>query len=62
MGNIYQVVEKGIIKCMCDGMVELKSSATNLILGDAKPLYWKDLLDAPIKGCPSLVPCTKVVI
>lgn len=43
MGNIYQVVEKGIIKCMCGGMVELKSSATNLILGDAKPLYWKDL-------------------
>ncbi|OCL85558.1 hypothetical protein AAX26_01986 [Aliarcobacter thereius] len=46
---------------MCGGMVELKSSATNQMIGDSKPLYWKDLLDAPIKGCPSLVPCTKVV-
>ncbi|AXX84620.1 putative membrane protein [Aliarcobacter skirrowii CCUG 10374] len=46
---------------MCGGMVELKSSVPNQMIGDSKPLYWKDLLDAPIKGCPSLVPCTKVV-
>ncbi|WP_198304366.1 hypothetical protein [Arcobacter vandammei] len=60
MGNIYQVVEKGSIKCACGGKVVLKSSSPNMVIGDSKPLYWRDLLGANIIGCPSNSPCTKV--
>ncbi|WP_026806853.1 hypothetical protein, partial [Aliarcobacter faecis] len=60
MGNVYQVVEKGSIKCACGGKVVLKSSSPNMVIGDSKPLYWKDLLGATIENCPSNNPCTKV--
>ncbi|QKF81480.1 hypothetical protein [Halarcobacter ebronensis] len=60
MGNEFNVLEKGIIKCACGGEVVLTSTVPNLKINGEKPLYLKDILNAPISGCPSKDPCTKV--
>ncbi len=62
MGNTLNVVEEGFIKCACGGKVTLKSTVAGLTIGGKKPLYWKDLLNAPV-ACPRSSkqnPCTKV--
>ena len=60
MGNEYNVIESGFIKCACGGKVTLTSSVPNLKIAGAKPLYLKDILGAPV-ACPrSKNKCTKV--
>jgi len=60
MGNEYKVTEDGIIKCVCGGTVTLKSTNKNMHVAGVKPLHIQDILNAPITGCPSKHPCTKV--
>ncbi|XOB63245.1 hypothetical protein ACMC56_05405 [Campylobacterota bacterium DY0563] len=60
MGNEYNVLEEGIIKCICGGIVKLTSTVPNLKIDGKKPLYLNDIIGAPISGCPSTNPCTKV--
>ncbi|MGB5918569.1 hypothetical protein, partial [Arcobacter sp.] len=60
MGNEYNVIESGIIKCACGGKVTLTSSVPNLKIAGKKPLYLKDILGAPV-ACPrDKNKCTKV--
>ncbi|WP_419767550.1 hypothetical protein [Arcobacter sp.] len=60
MGNEYNVIEAGVIKCACGGKVTLTSSVPNLKIAGAKPLYLKDILGAPV-ACPrDKNKCTKV--
>lgn len=51
MSNEYHVVESGSIQCACGGKITLKSTVEKHVIGGKKPLYWKDLLDAPV-ACP----------
>ena len=61
MGNEYNVIESGFIKCACGGKATLTSSVPNLKIAGAKPLYLKDILGAPV-ACPrSKNKCTKIV-
>ncbi len=61
MGNEYNVLEKGVIKCACGGKVKLTSSVPNLKINGEKPLYLNDILGAPISGCSIVLnPCTEV--
>ncbi|PLY06580.1 MAG: hypothetical protein C0625_08275 [Arcobacter sp.] len=61
MGNEYQIVEDGVIQCACGGKVILTSTVKEQVIGGKKPLYWEDLLGAPISGCPyPFFPCTEV--
>lgn len=63
MGNTLNVLESGTIQCACGGKVTLSSTVPNTTIGGKKPLYWKDILNAPV-ACPRSPkqnPCTKVV-
>ena len=60
MGNEYNVIEQGVIQCVCGGTVVLKSTVWNRVINGKKPLYLEDLQGAPIKGCPKKRPCTVV--
>ncbi len=54
------VIESGSILCAHGGKVGLSSSVPNHVIAGQKPLYNKDLVGAPISGCPKKSPCTKV--
>ena len=61
MANEFNVVESGLIQCACGGKVTLTSTVQGYVIGGKKPLYWKDLLNAPV-ACPrGKNKCTKVV-
>ncbi len=60
MGNEFNVIEEGVIQCVCGGTVVLKSTVWNRVINGKKPLYLEDLQGAPIKGCPKKRPCTVV--
>lgn len=61
MANEYNVIEDGTIVCACGGKVSLISTVEGKTIGGKKPLYLKDLLNAPV-FCPrNTNKCTKVV-
>jgi hypothetical protein len=61
MGNTLIVVEEGFIKCACGGKVTLKSTVSGYTIGGKKPLFWKDILNAPVTCPRGKNKCSKVV-
>lgn len=61
MANEYNVIEDGTIVCACGGDVSLISTVEGKTIGGKKPLYLKDLLNAPVNCTRTTNRCTKVV-
>lgn len=62
MGNEYHVVEQALIQCVCGGKVTLTSTVEKHIIDGKKPLFWKDIIGAPVACTRSSKqnPCTIV--